>query len=159
LLEARANELSKGGIINAEQVSINGQTLDIKEAADLFGRAAQGGYAGDLAKRELETKAELSLVGSVVAGGLNEALKIAMSNLTGRLPSFARGVENFSGGLAYVHQGEVLANLPRGTDVIPKNVLRGGTKSNAPVTTNNTINIVNRPNPSADITAALLATR
>lgn len=35
--------------------------------------------------------------------------------------SFAKGVENFRGGLAYVHKGEVLANLPKGTDVIPKN--------------------------------------
>ncbi len=34
---------------------------------------------------------------------------------------FASGVENFSGGLAYVHQGEVLMNLSRGTNVIPAN--------------------------------------
>lgn len=32
-------------------------------------------------------------------------------------PSFASGIRNFGGGLAYVHQGEVLANLSRGTDV------------------------------------------
>lgn len=35
------------------------------------------------------------------------------------LPSFAAGVENFRGGLAMVHQGELLTNLPAGTDVIP----------------------------------------
>lgn len=35
------------------------------------------------------------------------------------IPGFASGVTNFSGGLAYVHQGEVLANLAPGTDVIP----------------------------------------
>lgn len=34
---------------------------------------------------------------------------------------FAGGVENFEGGLAYVHQGEMLVNLPKGTDVIPNN--------------------------------------
>lgn len=34
------------------------------------------------------------------------------------IPGFASGVENFGGGLAYVHKGEVLANLPPGTDVI-----------------------------------------
>lgn len=46
------------------------------------------------------------------------------------LPSFATGVADFTGGLAYVHQGEVLANLSRGTTVIPKNqvdrMLAGG---------------------------------
>lgn len=33
------------------------------------------------------------------------------------VPSFATGVSNFSGGLAYVHAGEMLANLAPGTDV------------------------------------------
>src|SRR5205823_1313056 len=33
--------------------------------------------------------------------------------------SFASGVTNFAGGLAYVHQNELLVNMPRGTSVIP----------------------------------------
>lgn len=37
-----------------------------------------------------------------------------------KIPKFAQGVTNFEGGLAYVHQGEMLANLPPGTNVIPK---------------------------------------
>lgn len=36
-----------------------------------------------------------------------------------RPPGFKDGVENFNGGLAYVHRDEMLVNLPRGTDVIP----------------------------------------
>ena len=36
------------------------------------------------------------------------------------IPGFSAGVSNFGGGLAYVHGGEVLANLAPGTDVIPK---------------------------------------
>lgn len=43
-----------------------------------------------------------------------------------RIPGFANGVENFGGGLAYVHKGEVLANLPTGTSVIPAKDVRGG---------------------------------
>ena len=42
-----------------------------------------------------------------------------------KIPGFAKGVENFSGGLAYVHQGELLANLAPGTSVIPANVVNG----------------------------------
>jgi hypothetical protein len=41
------------------------------------------------------------------------------------IPEFATGVENFEGGLAMVHQGEALVNLPRGTDVIPKSQVGG----------------------------------
>jgi len=36
------------------------------------------------------------------------------------IPGFASGIENFGGGLAKVHGGEVLANLPAGTSVFPK---------------------------------------
>lgn len=39
--------------------------------------------------------------------------------LKGLIPGFSKGVTNFQGGLAYVHKGEVLTNLPRGTSVIP----------------------------------------
>lgn len=37
-----------------------------------------------------------------------------------RPPGFASGVTNFEGGLAYVHAGELLTNLPTGANVIPK---------------------------------------
>lgn len=43
-----------------------------------------------------------------------------------RPPSFAGGVENFTGGLAYVHKNEMLVNMPRGTDVIPAGGGGGG---------------------------------
>ncbi len=46
---------------------------------------------------------------------------------TARVPGFASGIEHFTGGLAYVHQGEVLMNLAPGTSVIPaRNVHAGG---------------------------------
>jgi len=38
----------------------------------------------------------------------------------GKIPSFSKGVENFGGGMAYVHAGELLTNLPRGTNVHTK---------------------------------------
>jgi len=42
------------------------------------------------------------------------------------IPGFAGGIENFGGGLAKVHGGEVLANLPAGTSVFPKGSGFGG---------------------------------
>lgn len=57
---------------------------------------------------------------------------LASGNIPGALhdfgvPGFASGIENFSGGLAYVHRGEVLANLAPGTSVIPANRVQFGT--------------------------------
>lgn len=46
------------------------------------------------------------------------------------IPGFASGIENFGGGLAKVHGGEVLANLPAGTSVFPKGSGFGATISN-----------------------------
>jgi hypothetical protein len=43
----------------------------------------------------------------------------------GKVPGFAGGVENFGGGLAYVHGGEVLMNLSKGTSVIPAAAVKG----------------------------------
>jgi hypothetical protein len=42
------------------------------------------------------------------------------------IPGFAGGVTNFRGGLARVHEGELLTNLPRGTSVIPAGAGAGG---------------------------------
>lgn len=58
------------------------------------------------------------------------------SNLIPEIPKFATGVSNFRGGLAYVHEGEVLANLPAGTDVIPRDQVNraiGGGNNNGPM--------------------------
>lgn len=57
--------------------------------------------------------------GSGVASSLFAALKSSL-----KIPGFSSGIENFGGGLAYVHAGEVLANLPKGTDVIPAHAVQ-----------------------------------
>jgi hypothetical protein len=46
------------------------------------------------------------------------------------IPGFASGVQNFEGGLARVHGGEVLANLPRGTSVFPRGQGLGASVTN-----------------------------
>jgi len=55
-------------------------------------------------------------------GGINlSGIGSAISSFFSKgIPGFSTGVSNFGGGLAYVHGGEVLANLAPGTDVIPK---------------------------------------
>lgn len=70
--------------------------------------------------------AEGSKGGGAGAGWMAQLLKF--------IPGFSSGVTNFSGGLAYVHQGEVLANLAPGTDVIPAHAVgKGGSRGGTPV--------------------------
>jgi len=60
------------------------------------------------------TSGQLNRVADVLSGG-------GLGGTSGAFaPSFASGIENFGGGLAKVHGGEVLANLPAGTSVFPK---------------------------------------
>lgn len=79
-------------------------------------------------------------IANAIMGFLEGAINGAFSGIPGapkvKLPRFARGVENFSGGLAVVgERGPEIVNLPRGSDVIPNN--RIGSTS----TGNTTINI------------------
>ncbi|RPH52607.1 MAG: hypothetical protein EHM91_00070 [Planctomycetota bacterium] len=65
------------------------------------------------------------------------------------IPSFAGGVEQFAGGLAKVHGGEVLANLAPGTSVYPKG-------SGLGATVNNTFNLVDSESNLARRVAELI---
>lgn len=56
-------------------------------------------------------------------GGIGASIFSAIKS-TFRIPGFSSGVTNFGGGLAYVHAGEILANLPQGTDVIPAHAVQ-----------------------------------
>lgn len=58
------------------------------------------------------------LLGTLGAGGKGGGFDL-FGSLKGLIPGFSKGVTNFQGGLAYVHKGEVLTNLPQGTSVIP----------------------------------------
>lgn len=65
-----------------------------------------------------------------IAGPLAIPLAGAAGGLAAKLfdsaiPKFSSGVQNFEGGLAYVHKNEALVNLPKGTDVIPANRTNG----------------------------------
>jgi hypothetical protein len=75
-----------------------------------------------IANRESSNKVALQRAqqqykeGKISKDRLNQIIKLANE----ALPSFAGGVTDFKGGLAFVHKDEALVNLPKGTDVIPK---------------------------------------
>lgn len=57
-------------------------------------------------------------------GGGGNFLSSIASLFSKGIPGFATGGSISKGGLAYVHQGEVLANLSAGTDIIPAHAVR-----------------------------------
>lgn len=54
-----------------------------------------------------------SLAGDTAKSAVRKGTKLV-------IPSFASGVEDFGGGLAYVHKNELLVNLSKGTSVYPQ---------------------------------------
>jgi hypothetical protein len=67
-------------------------------------------------------------------------IKTATGQATG-LPSFSSGVEDFKGGLAYVHKNELLVNMAPGTSVIPASRAISPTTGPAGRSGGNTYNI------------------
>lgn len=69
------------------------------------------------------------LIKSFAQMALQQGFQMLLGNLFGgfSLPGFANGTNNAPGGLALVgERGPELVNLPRGSQVIPNNELRGG---------------------------------
>jgi hypothetical protein len=54
---------------------------------------------------------------SLMTGGPGSAAPKKPAGGGGSVGSFASGIENFGGGLAFVHANEMLVNLPKGTSV------------------------------------------
>jgi TP901 family phage tail tape measure protein len=67
------------------------------------------------------------------------------------IKALASGIENFGGGLAYVHSGEVLVNLARGTSVVPANRVSFGGGGGGGNVHYITINIPRGRNDARDI--------
>ena len=68
-------------------------------------------------------------------------LKESVSSFTKKVPFFAGGVSNFSGGLAVVgERGPELVNLPRGSDVIPMTNASSTARQGATITNNIVMN-------------------
>jgi hypothetical protein len=122
-----------------------GAHTEAAEAATSGGQATAAAYAGVTQQVNISADAIRAWIGLMQYTNQSNAILSRNSLYTTQsqrdelarlpIPSFAGGVENFDGGLAKVHAGELLVNLPGGTSVIPKG--QGGN-----VTMANTFNLV-----------------
>jgi tape measure domain-containing protein len=96
-----------------------------------------------------------SLLGGLLGGGASDP----WAGL--RVPSFAKGVKNFGGGVALVgEEGPELLNLPRGSDILPsletRDLLGGGNQQSVNLTNTFHIDASNaQPGVGAEIEAAV----
>jgi TP901 family phage tail tape measure protein len=146
-----ASEVSSGEVTalgTAAEDTAAKETVMGNDALVASGEQGVGGLTGAVTKF-------FNVVGPVLGIGLlTEQLSVAIPILTGQAKdpgagphptlkhyhgphSYASGVTNFSGGLAYVHQGEVLSNLAPGTNVTPASrvSLGGGPVFNISIST------------------------
>jgi hypothetical protein len=110
----------------------------LKTLADLAKRVGQlmiGFGVSGLALQQLVTNPATAIAAGAALVALASAAKSAISSEVGsetdqprgsdearreaNVPSFQEGVENFEGGLARVHEDELLVNLAPGTSVLP----------------------------------------
>ena len=82
------------------------------------------GFINDILEKVRTVKTAIRNIPS--PSGIAGRIGGALGAVLGKIPGFAGGVQNFSGGLAKVHEGEVITNLPRGTNVIPAGAGDGG---------------------------------
>lgn len=126
---ARGLDALNDGLVNA--------IMNTRDLGDVF-RNVSRQIIADLLQIDLRRSIVQPLANFLFGNGKGgpsgaSNLLSAIGGWFGRLPipGFSSGVSNFSGGLAYVHQGEVLANLAPGTDVIPAHAVgRGGNTYN-----------------------------
>jgi hypothetical protein len=88
----------------------------------------------------------------LLKGGAKEGnIFSSIASFLGGIPKFSTGVENFGGGLAYVHKGEVLANLSAGTSVIPAHAVQamGAAGGGAPMPS--LVRVMVNPSPYFDV--------
>ena len=102
------------------------EAAGVQTVAAYQGMAQQVEITSDGVRGWLElmraTNAANSLLGqnSLFTSGATLENQARLGTAFSPIPGFAGGVQNFGGGLAKVHGGEVLANLPPGTSVFPK---------------------------------------
>jgi len=109
----------------AAAVSAGTQTVAAYQGVQQQVELTSDGVRGWLALMAATNRANAILKENSLFTTSSQLERIAAGNTGGSFsgfnaPSFASGVENFGGGLAKVHGGEVLANLPAGTSVFPK---------------------------------------
>jgi tape measure domain-containing protein len=88
----------------------------IKPIAKLLGAGDDSGSASDFVVKaaDMETYSANSTKKTSATDIITDAAKLG--KMFG-IPGFKSGIENFGGGLAYVHADEMLTNLPAGTSV------------------------------------------
>ena len=121
-IAARGLDALNDGIVDA--------IMNSKSLGEVFSNVAKSILA-DLLQIHVRQSITEPLANVLFGGGKksgNGGISDVIGNfIKGKIPGFATGVTDFGGGLARVHAGELLVNLPKGTDVITAAAAKGMT--------------------------------
>jgi hypothetical protein len=130
-IDAQAAAMSRATLENAKAAQ---QLQRINEAYDTFGSSMSTAFADAIIEGKKLNEVLSSLLKTLARAAINSTITGLFNSF--KPGAFAGGTDYAPGGMALVgERGPELVNLPRGSQVIPNNVLRqgGGSSVTAPV--------------------------
>jgi hypothetical protein len=130
-IDAQAAAMSRATLENAKAAQ---QLQRINEAYDTFGSSMSTAFADAIIEGKKLNEVLSSLLKTLARAAINSTITGLFNSF--KPGAFAGGTDYAPGGMALVgERGPELVNLPRGSQVIPNNVLRnsGGSSITAPV--------------------------
>jgi len=129
-IDAQAAAMSRATLENAKAQQ---QLQRINEAYDTFGSAVSTAFADAIIEGKKLNEVLSSLLKTLARAAINSTITGLFNSF--KPGAFAGGTDYAPGGLAMVgERGPELVNLPRGSQVIPNDVLRGGMSGGGSIT-------------------------
>jgi hypothetical protein len=129
-IDAQAAAMSRATLENAKAAQ---QLQRINEAYDTFGSSVSTAFADAIIEGKKLNEVLSSLLKTLARAAINSTITGVFNAL--KPGAFAGGTDYAPGGMALVgERGPELVNLPRGSQVIPNNVLRGGMSAGGSIT-------------------------
>jgi hypothetical protein len=129
-IDAQAAAMSRATLENAKAAQ---HLQRINEAYDTFGSAVSTAFADAIIEGKKLNEVLSSLLKTLARAAINSTITGVFNAL--KPGAFAGGTDYAPGGMALVgERGPELVNLPRGSQVIPNDVLRGGMSGGGSIT-------------------------
>ena len=129
-IDAQAAAMSRATLENAKAAQ---QLQRINQAYDTFGSAVSTAFADAIIEGKKLNEVLSSLLKTLARAAINSTITGLFNSF--KPGAFAGGTDYAPGGMALVgERGPELVNLPRGSQVIPNDVLRGGMSGGGSIT-------------------------
>jgi hypothetical protein len=131
-IDAQAAAMSRATLENAKSAQL---LQRVNQAYDTFGSAVSTAFADAIIEGKKLNEVLSSLMKTLARAAINSTITGLFNSFKPGAIGFAGGTDYAPGGMALVgERGPELVNLPRGSQVIPNDVLRGGMSGGGSIT-------------------------